>query len=98
MFLKAPEATLAAKRRLSQATDVAKPMALPTKPYANTLPAELCRFPQLPPNTPMHSPKAAGVKALRTDFPRNGLSGFPLRNASRPERAPASPELRSFRP
>jgi hypothetical protein len=37
MFLNAPRATLAAKRRFFQTTPAQKPIALPSKPNANTL-------------------------------------------------------------
>jgi hypothetical protein len=98
MFRKAPRATLAAKRRFSQTTPEQKPIALPSKPNPNILPTDSCRFPGKPPNTPRHAPRVESFKALRTDSLRNGVRDLPFRNASRPERAPSSPEFRTFRP
>lgn len=47
---------------------------------------------------PMQVPIAAGNKALRVDSKKYGVNDCPLRNASRPERAPSSPLLRTFWP
>src|SRR5690242_493945 len=46
----------------------------------------------------MSVPTAAGTKAFRTDSLRKGVRGLPLRNASRPERAPSNAESRTSRP
>jgi hypothetical protein len=82
MFFKAPPATLAVKRRLSQTSPAHRPTAPPSNPYANALAMDFCRQAGYPLNMPMHAPSTAGFKALLTDSPRKGVIDLPWRNAS----------------
>lgn len=97
IFRKAPAAMVAVSCRLSQSRPAAKPIAPPSRPNPIARNPDRRRSGQLL-NTPMHAPMAAGFSALRTDCVRNGVTEFPFKNASRPERAPSSPESRTFRP
>jgi len=98
MYRNPPLTTLAASRRSFQAMPAPKPIAPPSKPNANTLPIDLSRLPGHALKIPMQTPRAAGFNALCMDSLRNGVRCLPLRNASRPERAPSRPEITSFRP
>ena len=98
MLFIAADATLAAKWRFAQATPPAKPQAPPSKPNINERAGVLCRLYEEPLKRPMHVPSIAGTNASRNDSPRKESRDLPLRNASRPERAPSSPELTTFLP